>query len=208
MNLERVLWLGGSPCAGKSSVSSILAERHGLAVYHVDEHTEAHVERAGPDHPTLARLGRRSGDALWMRPLPEQIADEHEFCREEFSLALEDIAALPGGGPLLAEGTSLLPGSVAALGVPPARAIWLVPAPAFQREHYARRPWVKDVLRGCADPERAFENWMARDVAFGARVAEEASGLGYRVVVVDGSSPLPEVAGLVERHLGLGEVLP
>jgi broad-specificity NMP kinase len=37
-----VFWLGGSPCAGKSSISERLASDFGLDIYHVDEAFEIH----------------------------------------------------------------------------------------------------------------------------------------------------------------------
>ena len=39
---SRVLWLGGSPCTGKSTVAGLLAARHGLRVY-----AERGAERVG-----------------------------------------------------------------------------------------------------------------------------------------------------------------
>lgn len=43
--LKNVFWLGGSPCAGKSSISEILANRFDLEVYQVDKALETQVLR-------------------------------------------------------------------------------------------------------------------------------------------------------------------
>ena len=58
-SLAHVYWIGGSPCAGKSTVADMLGERYGVHVYHVDDHAEDHSARAtatdqprsGPDPP-------------------------------------------------------------------------------------------------------------------------------------------------------------
>ena len=36
-DFRHVYWIGGSGCAGKSTVTEILAERYGLATYHQDD---------------------------------------------------------------------------------------------------------------------------------------------------------------------------
>ncbi len=43
---QRALWLGGSACAGKSTVAEIVAQRFDLALYRWDEHFAAHRRRA------------------------------------------------------------------------------------------------------------------------------------------------------------------
>ena len=103
----------------------------------------------------------------------------------------------------MAEGAALLPALLAEQEVPPARAIWIVPEESFQRTQYARREWRHDVLRTCSDPEQGWENWMARDAGFACRVAAGAVGLGYRVVLVDGSRSVDEIYAEVVRHFGL-----
>ena len=36
----------------------------------------------------------------------------------------------------------------------------------FRRTHYARRPWIHEILERTSQPEQAFENWMQRDADF------------------------------------------
>ncbi len=56
-DLDHVLWLGGSTCAGKTSVAKRLAASHGLRVYHCDDAFEDHRKRADPDrHPGFCRI--------------------------------------------------------------------------------------------------------------------------------------------------------
>ncbi|MFN8444306.1 MAG: hypothetical protein U0175_26220 [Caldilineaceae bacterium] len=42
-------WIGGSPCAGKSSVTNLLAAQFGLTTYHVDDHFNRHAQHLDPN---------------------------------------------------------------------------------------------------------------------------------------------------------------
>lgn len=197
-------WIGGSPCAGKSSIADRLALRHDLRVYRCDDAFDEHLRRfTAEEHPIAARLIALSCDELWLRPVPTQIAEEFAFYREEFSLIRDDLRAMPEGRPVIAEGTALLPDCLDRLGVDPGRTIWIVPTEPFQRRHYAERPWRHDILRACSERARAWEQWMARDVGFAQEVAEEARRRGYRVLTVDGSRSIEEMSEIVARHFGL-----
>jgi hypothetical protein len=197
-------WIGGSPCAGKSSIVDRLALRHGLRVYRCDDAYDEHLRRFTPEgHPVATRLIALSCDELWLRPVPTQIAEEFAFYREEFSLIRDDLRAMPPGRPIIAEGTALLPDCLDRLGVEPDRAIWIVPAEPFQRRHYAERDWRHEILEDCTERERAWEHWMARDAGFAQEVADEARRRGFRVLTVDGSRSLGEMTKIVARHFGL-----
>jgi hypothetical protein len=145
----------------------------------------------------LHQLAKSSWDELWTRPVERQIREEVAFYREEFPLILEDFAAFPPETPLVAEGTALLPELVAPLLQGQRRAIWLVPTPSFQREHYARRPWMDDILRQCADPALAFDNWMQRDIGFADAVEVSAQTLGLPVIRVNGREDTAAIFGQV-----------
>lgn len=59
------------------------------------------------------------------------------------------------------------------------------------------------VLRECDAPERAFRNWMDRDVAVARWMLEQARGLGLICIEVDGRRAVTENARIVAEHLGL-----
>ena len=199
-------FLGGSPCAGKSTVAALLATEYGLRVYSCDAAFERHAASATESRSlTLARLRRMNWDAIFLRPLGPMTRDAVLACAEAFAFAVADLAALPPGPPVLAEGMTLLPACVASLGPAAlARAAWLVPAPGFQRAHYARRPWARAVVGRTADPTVAFENWMRRDEASARLVRAQARRVGAPVRVVREGEPVDVVAAWVAARLGLG----
>jgi hypothetical protein len=186
-------------------VAALLAERHGLRLYSSDAQFDRHRGAADPvTQPTLAWLRTASWAEVFLRPLGPMVRDAIAACHEAFPMVIADLAALPGGQPLLAEGMALLPECVAALESRPPRAAWLVPAPAFQRAHYARREWATSLLAGLRESDLAFENWMRRDEVSARWVRTQARRLGCAVCAVDDGQSIEAVSGWVERQLGLG----
>jgi hypothetical protein len=200
--LRHVYWMGGSPCSGKSSIADALTERHDWALYRCDDAFWRHAQIVTPEmQPVFHRVMRLTPEDLWMRPVPQQTAEELEIYREEFALIVEELLSLPKTRPVLAEGAALLPELIAPLLHQPNQAIWVVPTAQFQWEHYRQREWWRDVLKDCSDPEQAFHNWMGRDAAFAQFVTDEAEAKGLRVLTVDGQCSIAENIRFVAAHL-------
>ncbi|HOO60438.1 MAG TPA: hypothetical protein PLF44_04515 [Candidatus Mcinerneyibacteriales bacterium] len=179
------IFIGGSPCAGKSTVSGLLSRDTGWKVHHCDDTIQDHLKRAHPKrHPVMFAMARMSWEEMFMQDPLFQVQQEFLYYEEEFSLFLEDLESY-GMAPLIAEGTGLLPKMVAHLGVPPKRAVFLVPTPRFQLRYYAKRPYPEILLRECKDPRTAYKRWMKRDMLFADRVEKEALEEGYPVIRVD-----------------------
>ena len=104
------------------------------------------------------------------------------------------------------EGSSLLPDRVAEVMGERTQGIWIVPTERFQRAMYrARGAWVEDILRECEDPERAYRNWMDRDVAFARWVGTQTQELGLKLMEVDDGRTITENAKMVAEYFQLGE---
>ncbi len=203
--LAHVYWIGGSPCAGKSSLADSLAEKYGLYLYRADKAFFRHEKIVtSKEQPIFHRVIHYSSEELWMRPVVRQVAEEIALYREEFPLILEELLALPRSTPVLAEGAALLPECVTPLLSVPQHAIWIIPTAEFQLYHYERRAWAHDVVSSCKDPTQAFQNWMQRDIQFARFVEEEALRRKMRVLVVDGASSIAENRAIVERHCQFG----
>jgi hypothetical protein len=144
-----------------------------------------------------------SWNEIWSRPVDVAVSDEFEFYREEFGMILEDLHSMPTDRPVLAEGAALLPELVAPLVSHPRSAIWVVPTEEFQLHHYSRREWIHDILSQCENPDSAFATWMGRDAGFARLVAENATRRGFKVIIVDGTRTIEDLAHEVEHHFGL-----
>lgn len=205
--LSSVLWLGGSACAGKSSVARRLAERFGLRALHCDDLFADHSRRAGRErHRAFRRLADRSPEELFAAPVERQVAELGAFYEDEFELLLEDLLALGPGEPVLVEGAGLLPARVAAIAPGPGSGLWLLADPGFRRRRYRERgAEVARTLAGCADPERLYSAWMERDDGWGAVLDGETARLGLPRLAVDGRRNLEEIAAAAAVSFGLTE---
>jgi 2-phosphoglycerate kinase len=199
-----VFWLGGSPCAGKSSISEILARRFGLDLYHVDEAFETHLQDVDPVHqPALMKWRESSWNERWMQPIENLVQAVIACYQEQFALVYEDILRMPNENSLIVEGTALLPRQVASVLPKRSQAIWLIPSADFQRAHYSEREWARDIVEECNDPEVAFHNWMERDIRFAEWVEAEATALDLAILRVEGKRTLQESADSVAEHFHL-----
>jgi len=201
--LAHVLWLGGSACAGKSSVARALATAHGLTLYSCDDWFEQHRRRAVPAlHPHFIRLMDVPVEELWRQPPARQARELLLFYEDELGMVMEDLRALPG--PVLAEGVGLLPARVAAALSGPHQACWLIATPDFRRRHGPpRAAWLPQVLAACADPAGAVAGWMARDDEVARHLAAQAARYALPCRIVDGASDEQETAAALARHFRL-----
>jgi hypothetical protein len=175
-----VVWIGGSTGSGKTTVTRILAARHGLRVFPVDAFWYSHVHRLGElaDEP--------APDAQWLDMTPaEQAADFEASTRRRWPLVVADLDALPPSPPVIVEGPQVLPDLI-----PPGdRAVFLVGTTEWQRSVLEKRP-----LPMTADPPRALENRIEKDRLYGQRVVSLARARGFPVISIDGSRTPEEIA--------------
>jgi 2-phosphoglycerate kinase len=207
-DLAHVLWIGGSPCAGKSSIAKILGDRYKLATISCDEaFNQEQKKRIVPDrHPTLHKWTTLTWDELWKQPAHVLLDEAVAAYSEHFELILEDLLSLPEPSPIVVEATALLPDCVSRVLLDRHRAIWIVPTEDFQRTHYPNRgPFVKMIVSQCANPEQAFQNWMDRDVAFARWVRTQTQELGLELMIVDGGRTITENTKRVAEYFQLGE---
>ncbi|MFE5563587.1 hypothetical protein ACFQ68_01245 [Amycolatopsis japonica] len=203
--LKQALWICGGQWAGKSTVSRLLAHRHGITVYHYDFHDA----RAHQDRRIAYRVRNGSPvedpdpETVWVETTPERMAaDTIAGFPTRFAWALDDLRALVSGRPILAEGWGLRPELVAPLLDSPRRMIVLVPTDEF-REHQLRvLPRAGAVTQRVSDPERAQRNRIARDRLVAEDAVRSATGLGIRVLRVDGSKDAEAIADVVAEHFG------
>lgn len=201
--LRHVLWLGGTPCSGKSSVARYLVATHPPHYYHYDRHERAHIARRDPaQHPALHAYEALSNDERWVsRPVGTMVAATTAAWLERFTMVVDDLLALPHTMPILAEGPGLLPEAVAPLLSSPRQAIWLVPTEAFKRATQPSRGGAPMNLT--SDPARAYENLIALDLQLVREVKARASDLGLAVIENDGTRSVETIARTIAGHFGL-----
>jgi hypothetical protein len=201
--LSHVLWLGGSACAGKTAAARTLAASHGLTLYSCDERFAEHRRRASPErHPHFHRLMEQAPEALWAPPVATQVRDLLRFYKDEFTMIVEDLREI--SGPVIVEGVGLLPALVAGMLAETRRACWLIATPEFRRLHYRERD-LAELLSRCPDPQRAYEDWMARDDEIARQLAAEAAARSLPCRIVDGCTTEAETVSALARQFRLQE---
>jgi hypothetical protein len=180
-SLEHVLWIGGAPASGKTTVATRIARRHGLRWYGADTRTWEHRDRA-----------IRAGNAAairWEATTPVERAEtrppaellELSLHSERGPMVVDDLHALPRSPLVVADGTTLPAAAVQDR----SRAAWLIPTPEFQRARLEERV----VSRGTRDLYRALAE----------TIEGEARAVGVPIVVVDGSEGVAASVDAVER---------
>lgn len=201
--LRRALWIGGGQWAGKSTVSRILAVRHGLTAYHFDYHDgRAHQDRRVARQVALGEpVTEPDPDSVWVHPTPEEMAAETlAGFPIRFEWALDDLRALVSGRPILAEGWGLRPELVEPILDSPRRMIVMVPTPEFRAHQVSVLPRAAALVSRVSDPDRAQRNRLERDRLVAEDAARTARRLGIRVLEVDGSRNAEAVADDVADH--------
>jgi hypothetical protein len=199
--LSHVLWIGGGPQAGKTTLSRLLAGKWDLRIYNLDWHgVREHGARNGPEAAAFARL---SMDDRWAGiEVDELLRRSFAIWEERFNLVVEDLLALPTDRRIVAEGPGAFPWYVAPLLASPRQAIFLVPTPE-RREVVAERRWGAgqvDRFPGIVARERALANVRARDVRMDARIIASCAELGLRCEMVDGTRDLDASLALLEEQ--------
>jgi hypothetical protein len=183
--VRHVLWVGGPPAAGKSTLARRLTRRHGLRLYSADTRTWEHRTRAvAAGIEAAVRWEALAPEACWAAPVGELF--DMSLHSERGSMVIDDLRGLPAAPLLMADG-STLPADIVARGIAdPAHVLWLVPTMEFQNEQLDRL----GTAPGPASLYRALRDTAERDV-------EE---FGLPSLVLDGSVGIDQVVARAEWH--------
>ena len=198
--LADVLWLGGGPDAGKTTVARILVHRYGLGFYSLDKQGQAHLKQLAARSAAYQKvLDTSPAERLAELEPAGHVAWTWEFARDRFLLLVEDLQKFDGPRPILVEGVGLLPELVEPLLASKRQAIWLAPSESFILANWGRSK-KRFLARQTADPARAKRDLLTIDRLLAQRIAEQTQVKGLRALEVDGSLSAAEVAELVAAH--------
>lgn len=200
-DLSHVLWLGGAPRAGKTTLARLLAGKYDLRIYNLDWHYwREHQSRGGS---AMRWIRERTADELWLGPSELSPARRSlDGWTEAFPLVVEDLLALPRTRPIVAEGPGALPWCVASVIQSASQAIFLVPAPDRRDLMLERRERASGQRFGesTSDVVRARDALREHDRAVGERIEGSSRELGLRCIRLGPEVDLVASLELVEQR--------
>ena len=109
-DLTHVYWLGGSSCAGKTTMSERFEKELGFDIYHIDPKWFGdHLHAADPErHPGMVKH-RESVEGLGLQeifetiPVDDFVESQIQFFTEEFGMIVDDLYEFPKDKPILAK---------------------------------------------------------------------------------------------------------
>jgi hypothetical protein len=138
--LRHVLWIGGAS-AGKTTLATRLARRHGLRWYSADAHTWEHRDVAiAAGHEAAIRWETMTQEerAATLATDPAQFLQLNlDF--ERGPMILDDLRRLPPTPLVVADGSTVLPELVAQGHAERDRAVWLVPTFEMHRAFHEKK---------------------------------------------------------------------
>ena len=198
-----IYYIGGSPCSGKSTIVEILSKKYDLHYFKVDDFLDKYIKMgASKGYEICTKQECMTPEEIWMRDPIIQCEEELIFYEEIFEFVMADLEQIKGKR-IITEGAAYLPKLMKKIGVPKDRYLSLTPEKDFQMYHYRKREWVSYVLDGCSDKEKAFLNWMNRDVLFALDVQKQCEQEQYLSIINDGSMKIDDMVERVEIHLAL-----
>lgn len=192
--IDNIIWIGGSPCSGKSSITERLCLEFNLEYYKCDDYLDQYIKRGVQSQKLIMqKYNSMSMDQTWIeRNIQEQTLDEIEFYEEAFEMILEDLGNLEFKGLLVVEGAACLPSNILKHKINFKNYICIVPTYEFQIEHYSKREWVRPYLSECSNDKLAFDNWMQRDAMFAKIILDTAIDLEMNYLVASKENTLEE----------------
>ncbi|AQQ54854.1 hypothetical protein [Planococcus lenghuensis] len=207
--LSHVYWIGGSPCAGKTSVARLLEEECSFTYYKADDKYDEHALQSNTElHPNMSRIKHLTWGQYWSKqfctmPISRQVQESIDIFEEQFSMVVEDLLKLPDSSPILVEGSVVLPHKVAPLLADSSQAVWLFPTPEFQFHYYSKREWIHHILRQTENPEQAFTGWMNKEIGFAQQIRQHTDSYGFTSINVDGSQSIRQNADSIKALFNL-----
>ena len=203
-NNSSIYWLGGSTCAGKTTISNILSEKYGFIVYHCDEYLGKHIEKSNTqEHPNLNEVSKICWNDMLSMTIDEYLKLSIGLFNEEFEMILEDLNKLSDGRPILVEGVGLLPELINNRISDINHAIWVVADEVFYKKHQMERKELFERTRECLNPEQALQNYLSYDLAMGKYIINSVKEFNFNVIEVKNDSNIIEKVEAICSHFKL-----
>lgn len=199
-----IYFIGGSPCCGKSTISEMLKDEFSFEYYKLDDHLDRHMNIGAKNNlKRMKEYKAMSLDEIWFRDVEVQVEWEFEYQIEALSIIKKELIDNYSENSVITEGAVLLPEFIKENDIDYDKYICIVPTKEFQLEKFSKRVWIKDYLKNCSNVDKAYKNWMDRDIEYAQIVRKQAEELGMNTLIVDGSKTIYENYDYVKKCFNL-----
>jgi len=210
-SLQHVLWVGGAPCAGKTTLSKRPTNDFSMLYYDGDCHFEEHFETASDESPVTCRARdrvHRENSSAWMfeQESEEMAVFMRDLGREDLVRAIKDLLELPSDRPIVVDLYNGHPPWMRRV-VDPDRMIFLVSTDAFQESGWHQRDGAfRREIEQCDDPEWSMTQFIDCCLTMSRQVQEECREYGLPLLITGGCLELDEAYEAVCNHFHVGDL--
>lgn len=206
---SEIYWIGGSPCSGKSSIAEIISEKNDFYYYKCDDYLEHYIDIGSKINIPIMKIFKKMDiNETWLeRNIEEQVIDEIEFYYEAYKIIEKEIIKLNiDKKDVIVEGAAIMPENIMKARINIKNYVCIIPTKEFQLEKFKERKWVKYYLAECENPEKAFQNWMERDIKFAEIMGKKAQEYNMKLIVENGKKTINERYKEIASYWHLNEI--
>lgn len=202
--LKNVYFITGTPCGGKTTVSRMLAKRHNILVYDVDEQFENHQKISNPVFQPSMNKVFKDADAFFGRSVTEYKKWLTENAREQLDFVLLDLIRLSQNQIVLCD--CHLTVEEAEKLTDSSRIVFLIKEPSNLIDDYCHRPdhqGFNGFINSASDPEWAKARCNETLKSLNEKRYQDIKDSLYYWIERTPESTIDETLEKVERHFGL-----
>lgn len=208
-SLQHVLWIGGAPCAGKTTLSKRLSSDFDMLYYDGDDRFEEHFTTASAEEsPVTCKAKKRceeEGSSVWMfeQKVEEMATFMRDLGREDLTRVEKDLLELPSARPIVVDLYNGHPPWMRKI-ADPNRMIFLVSTDTFQESGWHQRDGAfRREIEQCSNPEWSMKQFVDCCLMMSRQVTEECRKFGLPFLVTGGCMELDEAYEAVCSHFCL-----
>ena len=197
MSDTKVYLIGGTSGAGKTTLGRTLAIRLGWTSLSIDDLMVAAKAVTTPEsHPGLHVMGKKTFKEYYTTSSIDQLASDADAQHKTIWPAVEKVIRNHAtfGSPIVMDGWVMRPQWVSDLQLPNVSAFWLVTNRAVLEERERKNT---EFIAGSTDPERMFNNFLARSLWFNDFTRREATRLKLPILEQDGTKSAEELCDII-----------